>query len=90
LSSTDSVRVTTVVPVDPPAAFEVFTGQVDAWWKRGPRYRPGLLRLGVMRFEPPGVGGRLLDRRGGPSSPPVTWMRRNRREPWSAIGRTSR
>jgi hypothetical protein len=61
VSSTDSVRVTTVVPVDPAAAFEVFTGQVDAWWKRGPRYRPGVLRLGVMRFDPPGVGGRLLE-----------------------------
>ena len=61
MSSTDSVRVTTVVPVDPAAAFEVFTGQVDAWWKRGPRYRPGRLRLGVMRFEPSGVGGRLLE-----------------------------
>jgi hypothetical protein len=61
VSTTDRVCVTTVVPVDPAAAFEVFTGQVDAWWKRGPRYRPGRLRLGVMRFEPPGVGGRLVE-----------------------------
>jgi Activator of Hsp90 ATPase homolog 1-like protein len=61
MTTADHVRVTTVVPVDPAAAFEVFTGQVDAWWKRGPRYRPGRLRLGIMRFDPPGVGGRLLE-----------------------------
>lgn len=55
-----SVVVTTTVAVEPATAFEVFTDEVDAWWKHGPRYRPGSDRSSVMRFEP-GVGGRLLE-----------------------------
>lgn len=61
---TDLVEVTTVVAVDPADAFAVFTEHVDAWWGRGPRYRPGSpARPGAkstMRFEP-GSGGRLLE-----------------------------
>jgi hypothetical protein len=60
LTSEDAVRVTTVVPLDPATAFAVFTEEVDAWWRRGPRYRFGPGRDGTMRFEP-GVGGRLLE-----------------------------
>ena len=57
MSQTDSVRVSTVVSVDPHTAFEVFTTEIDLWWKRGPRFRArGDQRLA---FEP-GVGGRLL------------------------------
>lgn len=57
MSATDSVVVTTLVAVDPATAFEVFTEDVDRWWKRGPRYRvSGDRRL---CFEP-GVGGRLV------------------------------
>jgi hypothetical protein len=52
--------VTTVVAVDPETAFELFTAEVDAWWRRGPRHRFSATRAGVMRFEP-GVGGRLLE-----------------------------
>jgi hypothetical protein len=53
------VRVTTVVELDPAEAFEVFTREIDAWWKRGPRYRWG----DVIRFE--GTrGGRLVEARG--------------------------
>jgi hypothetical protein len=60
VTSTDSATVTTVVAVDPATAFEVFTEEVDAWWKHGPRYRAGGDRKSTMRFEP-GVGGRLLE-----------------------------
>ena len=45
----ESAVVTTVVPADPAAAFEVFTAQVDAWWKRGPHFRFGGEREGVDR-----------------------------------------
>jgi uncharacterized protein YndB with AHSA1/START domain len=62
MSATDSVCVTTVVAVAPEAAFAVFTEQVDAWWRHGPRFRSG--RGSLMRFEP-GVGGRLLEIEGG-------------------------
>jgi len=37
--TTDSVTVTTVVALAPDAAFAVFTDEVDAWWRRGPRFR---------------------------------------------------
>lgn len=54
----DGVVVSTVVDVDPETAFEVFTREVDRWWRSGPRFRPGP-GPGEMRFEE-GVGGRLL------------------------------
>ena len=50
----DAVTVTTVVRVDPAAAFHIFTEEIDAWWKRGPGYRSA---DGAMRFE----SGRLLE-----------------------------
>src|SRR4029453_14216594 len=59
--ATDSVSVTTVVAIAPDAAFEVFTSEVDAWWRHGRRFRTGT--GSVMRFEP-GVGGRLLELQG--------------------------
>ena len=49
-------RVTTLVEVDPADAFEVFTAEIEAWWKPGPRWRPG---RGALRFEG-GQGGRLV------------------------------
>jgi uncharacterized protein YndB with AHSA1/START domain len=58
--SDDNVVVTTRVAVDPARAFEIFTREVDAWWRRGPRFRPGFTRKSVMRIEP-GIGGRLLE-----------------------------
>jgi uncharacterized protein YndB with AHSA1/START domain len=62
-ASADAIRVTTLVAVDPAAAFAAFTEDVDAWWRRGPRYRPLAHPNGVMRLEP-GVGGRLLEEYG--------------------------
>ena len=59
-SASDCVRTTTVVPADPAAAFEFFTSEVDLWWRRGPRFRQGLGRPSVMRFEG-GEGGRLVE-----------------------------
>ena len=60
MTNDDSVTVTTRVALDPATAFEVFTEEVDLWWRQGPRFRAGLGRKSVMRFEP-GVGGRLLE-----------------------------
>ncbi len=59
MSSGAYVNVSVEVAVDPATAFEVFTQEVDAWWKRGPKYRFQPDWSGTMRFEP-GVGGRLL------------------------------
>jgi uncharacterized protein YndB with AHSA1/START domain len=59
VKSDDFVRVTTRVAVDAETAFEIFTREIDAWWRQGPRFRADFQRKSVMRFEP-GVGGRLL------------------------------
>ncbi len=58
--SGESARVTVTVAVAPAEAFEVFTAEVDRWWRRGPRYRVAGAREGAMRFEG-GVGGRLVE-----------------------------
>jgi uncharacterized protein YndB with AHSA1/START domain len=56
------VSVCVTVPLAPAAAFRLFTGEVDLWWKHGQAYR---MRAGsVMRFEG-GEGGRLVEDFGG-------------------------
>ncbi|RYZ41965.1 MAG: activator of HSP90 ATPase [Myxococcaceae bacterium] len=61
MPSADRARVTTFVAVSPLDAFEVFTQETDAWWIKGPRYRGLHSPQGVLRFEPPGPDGRLLE-----------------------------
>lgn len=56
----DSVRVTSRIDVDPATAFRLFTEEVDAWWRGGPRFRWHPERGGALRFET-GVGGRFLE-----------------------------
>jgi uncharacterized protein YndB with AHSA1/START domain len=46
----DVARVSVFVRVPPAEAFRVFTEEIDAWWRSGPRFRvmgrePGRLRL---------------------------------------------
>ena len=58
-----SITATTIVAADPATAFDVFTAEVDAWWKRGPRFRPdaevvrdcALAAAGLLH-TPPGGG----------------------------------
>ena len=64
----DAVRTTTVVAVDPDAAFELFTRDVDAWWGSGPRFRFHPERGSRLCFEP-GIGGRFLEEHGDGSDP---------------------
>jgi uncharacterized protein YndB with AHSA1/START domain len=61
MSEAQIVRATTVVAVGIEECFEVFTEDVDAWWRQGPRFRPHPERKGRMGFEP-GEGGRLVER----------------------------
>ncbi len=60
MESADRARVTTFVAVDPEDAFDVFTREIDLWWRRGPRFRFGNARGGELRFEG-GAGGRLVE-----------------------------
>lgn len=54
----DQARVAISVAVDPEVAFEVFTQEIDLWWRRGPRFRNGT--QGIVCLEP-GVGGRVFE-----------------------------
>lgn len=56
----DSAGATVFVRVPPAVAWEVFTQEIDLWWRTGPRFRIAGTRRGALRFEP-GLGGRLTE-----------------------------
>jgi uncharacterized protein YndB with AHSA1/START domain len=56
----DAATVTVFVAVTPEDAFEVFTTEIDLWWRQGPKYRIAGKRRGRLFFEP-GAGGRLFE-----------------------------
>jgi uncharacterized protein YndB with AHSA1/START domain len=60
MTRSTSIVVTTLVAADPDTAFEIFTTEIDAWWKSGPKFRPSMGKGGVLRFEPH-ADGRLLE-----------------------------
>lgn len=55
-----------LVHAPPALAFEVFTEQIDRWWRSGLKYRVGGKGRSVVLLEP-GLGGRLMERVPGPS-----------------------
>lgn len=61
--STERVVVTTVVALAAEAAFQVFTRDIDRWWRRTPRYRRMPGQNGALSFDgdPP---ARLIERHG--------------------------
>lgn len=56
----DRARVTTFVAVDPTDAFDVFTTEIDLWWRRGPAFRAGGPGGSLLRFEDSGGAGKRL------------------------------
>lgn len=58
--SGDEASATVFVAVSPGDAFQVFTQEIDLWWRTGPAYRIAGKRRGRLSFEP-GVGGRLFE-----------------------------
>jgi uncharacterized protein YndB with AHSA1/START domain len=56
----DHARISVAVAVPPARAFEIFTEDIDRWWRRGRKYRHSESRSGLLRIEP-GVGGRLFE-----------------------------
>lgn len=56
----DAATATVFVAVAPEDAFEVFTREIDMWWRHGPQYRIAGRRRGQLFFEP-GAGGRLFE-----------------------------
>ncbi len=71
----DRASVSVSVAVEPAVAFEVFTAEIELWWKHGPKFRVGRRSPGVLTFEP-GVGGRLLETFDGPAGPRALEMGR--------------
>lgn len=59
----DKVRVQTFVKVAIADAFEVFTLELDQWWRRGRAYRIGGKHPGTLHLEPK-LGGRLFEQYG--------------------------
>ena len=66
----DRALVTVTVAAPPEVAFEVFTRDIDLWWRQGPRFRMAGREVGKIYFEPR-VGGRLyesIDSKTGPTT----------------------
>jgi len=57
---TPGIMVSIKVALEPDAAFEIFTQDIDLWWKRGPAYRMRPKKNGQMQLEPK-EGGRLFE-----------------------------
>jgi hypothetical protein len=62
-------RVSVTLHVDAPqrVAFDVFTGEIDLWWRHGRAFRSGERGHSVLHLEP-GVGGRLFEQIGEPGA----------------------
>jgi len=56
----DRVSASVFVEAPPEVAFEVFTAQIDLWWRHGLRFRAGGRRPSVLHLEPR-LGGRLFE-----------------------------
>jgi uncharacterized protein YndB with AHSA1/START domain len=53
-------RVSVSVAVPPALAFEIFTRDIDRWWRRGFRFRHSASAASLIHLEPR-VGGRLFE-----------------------------
>jgi uncharacterized protein YndB with AHSA1/START domain len=56
----DQVKISVSVEVEPHVAFQIFTEEIDQWWRRGFKYRASGRQRSVIRLEPK-VGGRLFE-----------------------------
>lgn len=66
----DQAKVSVRVAVPPEHAWRVFTEEIDAWWRRGLRYRVAGKRRGIIHLEPR-LGGRLYESFEGARGPTV-------------------
>jgi uncharacterized protein (TIGR02594 family) len=60
MTAGDRVSASVYVEASPDIAFEVFTGQIDSWWRHGMKFRSGGRGLSVLHLEA-GLGGRLFE-----------------------------
>ncbi len=64
----DAATVTVMVRVSLEDAWEVFTNEIDLWWKKGPQFRIAGRKPGRLCIEG-GLGGRLFETVELPSGP---------------------
>ncbi|HTJ82576.1 MAG TPA: SRPBCC domain-containing protein [Polyangiaceae bacterium] len=55
--SGDTASASVYVAVSPEDAFDVFTREIDLWWKQGPKFRIAGKKPGRLHFEPALGGG---------------------------------
>lgn len=58
--SGDRARVSVGVAIPPARAFQIFTADIDQWWRRGMKFRHSASRSSLLCIEP-NVGGRLFE-----------------------------
>jgi uncharacterized protein YndB with AHSA1/START domain len=58
--SGDRARVSVTVAVAPKQAFDIFTADIDRWWRRGMKFRQSESPSSLLCIEPK-VGGRLFE-----------------------------
>ena len=58
--SGDQARVSVTVAVPPQQAFEIFTADIDRWWRRGMKFRQSGSPSSLLCIEPK-AGGRLFE-----------------------------
>ena len=56
----DQVTASVSVACPRPRAFDLFTREIDQWWRRGPRYRNSTDARALIHIEP-FVGGRVFE-----------------------------
>jgi uncharacterized protein YndB with AHSA1/START domain len=60
VSGGDRARVSVSVAIPPSRAFQIFTADIDQWWRRGMKFRHSTSRSSLLCIEPK-VGGRLFE-----------------------------
>lgn len=58
--SGDRARVSVAVAIPPSRAFQIFTADIDRWWRSGMKFRHSASRSSLICIEPE-VGGRLFE-----------------------------
>jgi uncharacterized protein YndB with AHSA1/START domain len=70
MNAGDRATVTVSVDVEPAVAFEVFTQEIDLWWRRDVAYRVAGRKPGQLVLEGK-LGGRVFEQYEGPAGPAI-------------------
>jgi uncharacterized protein YndB with AHSA1/START domain len=71
----DQAKVSISLAIAPAQAFEIFTQEINLWWRRGPRFRNAHGDQGLICLEPR-IGGRVFESFGSDAGEVVIEMGR--------------